>query len=147
AAPAPDGGWQEWSVLFPECPGQPGDPPSDASRWTVGKYLARCLLLLRALFDSLATRQQPEPKPEAGDAEVPPSSPAELVERVARVLAYGRLGTVAALREALRLLELAARWLPELPGAPLLGLHALTRRAAEAELERLADGDPALRRL
>jgi uncharacterized protein with NAD-binding domain and iron-sulfur cluster len=142
----PDGKWLQWKVLFPSSSGDPGDPLTEESRWTLGRYLARCFALIGTLLESLQSSQA------APLASLPvqpsePRSPSELLDRVSRLLSFGHLGTLAALREAMRLLEVATRWLPELPQGPFLSLHGLLKNALELELGRLTRDDQGLRRL
>ena len=142
----PDGEWLQWTVLFPGSSGDPGDPVASESRWTLGKYLTRCVVLVRSLLDSLYGSELISVVDAAG-ATSTAASPSDLRERIGRILSIGQLGTVAALREALRLLEGATRWLPELPQGTLLALHELLKNALELELGRLIREDSGLRRL
>jgi len=140
------GKWLQWKVLFPASPGSPGEPITEGTRWTLGKYLTRCLMLVRTLFDSLQENQAPPlaslepPAPEPANAN-------DLLERISRLLSFGRLGTLTALREAMRLFEAATQWLPQLPQAAVLGLHGLLKEALEVELARMTRQDEGMRRL
>jgi uncharacterized protein with NAD-binding domain and iron-sulfur cluster len=135
------GRWKPWKVLFPPTPGLPGDPPDASERWTVASYLGRCVSLLRTLIESL-----PAAKTNGAAADTAAAG-GSLAERIAQLMRYGELATLAAVIEALRLLEAA------LVAAPLSTEGALTRLvaaisdAARRQLEALIDLDDEARRL
>jgi len=141
------GRWKPWKVLFPPTPGLPGDPPEAGERWTVATYLGRCVSLLRTLIESLPAVALRDEAAAEKVAETPAAAGATPAERIAQLMRYGELATLAAVIEALRLLEAV------LDAAPLSTEGALTRLvaaisdAARQKLEALIDLDDEARRL
>jgi uncharacterized protein with NAD-binding domain and iron-sulfur cluster len=136
------GRWKPWKVLFPPMPGLPGDPPTESERWTVATYLGRCVSLLRTLIESLPAVAL------GGDgADAAPASAASLADRIAQLLRYGELATLAAVIEALRLLEGALGATPIATEGALTRLVASITDAARRQIEALIDLDDEARRL
>ena len=141
---SPGGRWTPWKVLFPPMPGHPGDPPEDSRPWTVGSYLSRCVSLLRTLIESLpAVVLEGSGSPQQG----PATHAAPIADRIAQLMKYGELASLAALVEALRLLEGALGALPTPSEAMLTRLVTAIGDAAHRRIEVLIEGDDQARRL
>jgi uncharacterized protein with NAD-binding domain and iron-sulfur cluster len=148
----PDGAWAAWAANLPATEGLPGDPLPNGQRWTVGEYLTRSIALVRALLQSLQSDDHRD-KPAAPGADVAPDSPestttaGQILDRIARFLKYGELATLAAIIEAVMLLEtLAGSWsrYPQNLIAKFLDAIATNARA---QLESRVGSDNELRRL
>ena len=129
-----DGNPSTWNVLFPPGAGLPGDPEAGGS-WTVGMYLTRCLSLVRALLLSLET----------GETSAPADDPS--LERIRKLLAYGELGGLAALREAVSLLQWAVGQGASATDGSVQQLLAAVSRGLSQRLRGLIETRPAARRL
>ena len=92
------GDWLPWVATFPPAPGIPGDPPGSVELSSVRGYLTRTVRLVISLIRS-AGEGTTLPSKEA--ASVGPEGPWQAIDRL---LKYGALATVAALREAFDLL-------------------------------------------
>jgi uncharacterized protein with NAD-binding domain and iron-sulfur cluster len=141
---AADGTWVPWMAHLPPTPGLPGDPYPSSARWTVVDYLARAAMLVRTLFESLAT--------EAIDGDAASAAPAgsgldDLLAAAGRLLRYGELATVAALIHAVTIVEAMVRTLPAVPDRMLQQLLDAVGAAARTQIEARAERDPQVRRL
>lgn len=102
-----------WSGYLPPMNGDPGTPLDEASNpYTWWGYGARALALVKALLLSTVAgadaRQPRSALDEEAELDFSPdasASPAALVERLARLLRVGALGTAAGLLQAVTLLE------------------------------------------
>jgi uncharacterized protein with NAD-binding domain and iron-sulfur cluster len=139
----PDGTWTPWMAHLPPTPGLPGDPYPSGTRWTVVDYLGRAALLVRTLFESLAT------EPGAGNAAsgTAGASGADLLASAGRLLRYGELATVAALIHATTLIEALVRVVPAVPDTVLQQLLDAVSAAARTQIEARAERDADVRRL
>ncbi|HYH99824.1 FAD-dependent oxidoreductase [Hyalangium sp.] len=143
---SPDGRWSPWTVQLPPFEGLPGDPGNALPRWTIGDYLARSLELVRTL---LATVQEPAPGA-APEAPQPPKStgtPEALLETMSRLLEYGRFATLAAVVEALGLMEVALATLRRYPENLLIRFHDAVVTAVRGQFEKLIESNDRLRRV
>jgi uncharacterized protein with NAD-binding domain and iron-sulfur cluster len=109
-----DGRWLQWTALFPDAGGLPGDPLTKTNPFTVSGYLSRALALLRTLVFDVRTRRA---KDGDGAAEIneecasdvgrqDPDQISKILEQLSR---YGRLGTATGLIEAFAVLETVMR--------------------------------------
>jgi uncharacterized protein with NAD-binding domain and iron-sulfur cluster len=117
----PDGHWRSWNRIFPPAPGLPGDPPTEAQRWSVAMYLMRTVSLLRSLFEGVQLRvdRTPSSRPpgsagtsESGEARATADShsrtgktPEAIAEVLSDLVRYGELATLAGLTHGIGLLE------------------------------------------
>ncbi|QSQ22359.1 NAD(P)-binding protein [Pyxidicoccus parkwayensis] len=146
---SPSGRWLPWKVHLPPFEGLPGEPGVTLPRWTVGEYLARTLELLRTLLSAI---QEPGARPATSGTEAPASapgvgSPEALLESMARLLKLGGFATLAAVVEALNLLEVALGTLRRYPMELLLRFHDAVASALRGLLEQRVAADDELRRL
>jgi len=156
---SPRGQWLPWLALFSPAPGLPGDPLSNRNPFTVSAYLARLATMLRITLAGVST-----PRRENADAPVAPSTPnppsppgtgsirdsssaAEVTAAITRLLKYGILATVAGLREAVALLEIMLRALPQYPAAIIISVLGAVASEARRQLQPLIDNDDETRRL
>lgn len=145
---SPSGDWLPWRVHIPPFTGLPGEPGNTLPRWTVADYLTRTLELLRALLltvDDSQGRSSPDATASGGSAEV--RTPEALQESMSRLLRYEQFATLAAVVEALNLLEVALRTLRRLPLELLLGYHDAVATALRGLLQKQMETDHDLRRL
>ncbi len=112
-----DGQWLQWTALFPDAGGLPGDPLTEANPFTVRAYLTHTLSLLKTLvfevqthratgddsFDDEPAKRFAEPGTE--DSETPEG----ILALLKQLTHYGRLGTLAGLIEAFAVLEMVMR--------------------------------------
>jgi uncharacterized protein with NAD-binding domain and iron-sulfur cluster len=130
-------GWLSWTAYFPAAPGLPGDAMAPNNPFTLGKYLARAVALLRTLLLGVDSWPTAEAQDEALHQDRPPQVTLDrIIEGMATMLRYGTLATMAALIEALALLDLALKALPDLPDALIL---PFVERLAGTIRGRLAD--------
>jgi uncharacterized protein with NAD-binding domain and iron-sulfur cluster len=144
---SPRGAWSQWQVLFPPSEGQPGDLSSARERWTVARYLVRCLRMVRTLVESVEGSAPPaSPAPGSPDTERPPSGD-ELIRRMTSLLRLGSLASIGAFVEALTLLQGVLKALPVVPDSVVLRLQTAVLDAIRKRLDALAEADDQLRRL
>jgi uncharacterized protein with NAD-binding domain and iron-sulfur cluster len=136
-----DGRWSPWTVHFPPVDGMPGDP-GPIRRWTPADYLARCVTLLRSLFDAIRVRTGGAPAPAA-----PRFKAEEAGALLARFASYGELAALGGIVEYLNMLDTAVRALPRTPGEMVLRFHEALARAARSQIETIIDKDDQVRRL
>ncbi|WP_163999445.1 NAD(P)-binding protein [Pyxidicoccus caerfyrddinensis] len=146
---SPSGRWLPWKVHLPPFEGLPGEPGATLPRWTVGEYLARALELLRTLLSAI---QAPGSPPSASGAEASGSapgvgSPEALLESMARLLKLGGFASLAAVVEALNLLEVALGTLRRYPMELLLRFHDMVASSLRGLMEQQVAADDELRRL
>src|SRR5438552_9169334 len=136
----PAGRWLAWGAEIPGTAGLPGDPHPAGLRWTMTDYVGRIAALLRTLVGSLA--------PQLGAATTAAdAAPASVVERVTRLLRYGELATLAALIEAVALLETMLGALSRYPENLVLRLLDAFATNARRQIDARAAADLELRRL
>lgn len=112
-----DGRWLQWTALFPDAGGLPGDPLTEANPFTVRAYLGHTLSLLKTLvFDVQTHRATENDSADDEPAEHFADNNADELQTSERILAmlkqltrYGRLGTTAGLIEAFAVLEMVMR--------------------------------------
>ena len=137
------GDWQTWLACFPPGEGEPGDPLTRHSPFTVTHYLQRTVELLRTLvFSAAEAGTAPgEPPPEdAGAAE-------RLGELGSQLVGLAGLVTAAGLMEALRLLETLLANLPGGSAGPALRLVDTIASGIGQVFERAVEHRPDLRRV
>ncbi|MFL5345413.1 MAG: FAD-dependent oxidoreductase [Hyalangium sp.] len=143
---SPRGEWSPWTARMPPFEGLPGDPGNEIPRWTIADYLARSLELVRALVVS-AQQTVTGTAPQAPSAPVGAGSPEALLEAMSRLLKYGQLATLAAVLEALGLMEVALATLRRYPENLLLRFHDTVAAALREQFVKLLEGDDKLRRI
>jgi uncharacterized protein with NAD-binding domain and iron-sulfur cluster len=143
----PNGSWIPWVAMLPPSEGLPGDAYAAPPRWSVADYLQRAIALARTLLDTLAN-------PESPPAAAPPSAappvgggPGTVLERAARLLKFGELATLAALVEAVELIETMTGALSRYPENLVLRFLEAVVTNARRQLEDRAREDMELRRL
>jgi uncharacterized protein with NAD-binding domain and iron-sulfur cluster len=148
----PGGGWQFWKACFPPGEGLPGDPLPAGDRFTVAHYAKRSLELVRTVLQALAAREDPrglatgpDAAPDARDAA--DATPQGVVDLMLRLSTYGQLATLAALIEAVRLLESVLRSLARYPENTVLRFLEAIASSAREQIEALAARDDEARRL
>ncbi len=145
---SPSGRWLPWTVHLPPFEGLPGDSGNTLPRWTIADYLARSLELVRTL---LLAVQQPGGGPASADGTASrsagPGSPEALLESMSRLLRLGGFATLAALVEAVDLMEAALGMLRRPPLELLLRFHDTVAAALRGMLEQRIEQDDELRRL
>jgi uncharacterized protein with NAD-binding domain and iron-sulfur cluster len=137
-----DGAWQIWKTILPPASGLPGDPPY-RRRFTLVEYLDRSLELLRALFRTLqeGTAESDAPPPS------PDGSRDDVLRRVTQLLRYGELGTLAAMVEAVSLLEMIVGSASQYPENLALRLLDAISNNARAQIRSMVETDRQLRRV
>lgn len=138
-----DGSWGCWSAHFPAGSGEPGDPLRGQNPFTVIGYMQRSVALLRTLLESVE-KQSPH-SASTQRASSSQNSDGALPFNIQNLLAYGSLTTVAALIEALALLELVLEKLPSYPTQTVAALIATISRGAHVQIDRLVQDDDQLR--
>ena len=148
--------WSAWRAHFAPGRGEPGDPPSQGSPFSVLAYLRQSALLLAELLRSARDRSGAADSGGAAAATGSPaaaatSGPQALAAAVDTWLRYGQFATLAAATQASELLLHALQsWLPQAlqdSSAPLIRLIDGLARSARQHTERLAAADTELRRL
>jgi uncharacterized protein with NAD-binding domain and iron-sulfur cluster len=143
----PDGGWVPWMASLPPSEGLPGDPYSQPPRWSVTEYFGRAVALLRTLFATLRPPGQPVPsRPPTPDASASQGADT-IAERLAAFVRYGEMATLAALVEAVELLETMAGALSRYPENLIVRFLDAIARNARAQILSRAEGDLEIRRL
>jgi uncharacterized protein with NAD-binding domain and iron-sulfur cluster len=147
-----NGEWSLWKAALPPTEGLPGDPVRDAKRWSVADYMKRSLELLRALLQTVQSRDATgaqgttaaaEPESTAGAGQ----SPTGLLDALGWLLRYGELASLAGLIQAVGLLELATGSLSLYPENVILRFLDAIAHNARALLEARLERDPAVRRV
>ena len=146
-----EGKWLSWTTFFPSAPGQPGDPLSDNNPFTVSAYLARMLGMLRTLLLDVQTRRVAEREPEHFDGEprVPPGADSNWSDGIGatlnRFLKVGYVTSITGLIEAITLLELMLKALPNYPENIVLEFVEKVTSSARKMFEDLAEKDDDIR--
>ncbi len=127
----PGGEWQIWHGVLPPTAGLPGDPAPP--RWTIADYMIRSVSLVRNLLQTLREDDHPQAaRPGHAHAEgaAVEDAPGGVIERIRRVLQFGELATLAAVIQAVGLLEMVIGSLSQYPESIVLTLmDAITRSA------------------
>jgi uncharacterized protein with NAD-binding domain and iron-sulfur cluster len=97
-----DGGWDDWTALFPPMPGLPGDPLTAGSPFSVSSYLVHAVRLLATIVESARVRQEGDAGSEPRFSPLSPLSPNTVIDGLARLVRYGYLATLVGLAEAMR---------------------------------------------
>jgi len=146
-----EGKWLSWTTFFPSAPGQPGDPLSDNNPFTVSAYLARMLDMLRTLLLDVQTRRVAEREPEHVDGEprVPPGVDSNWSDGIGatlnRFLKVGYVTSITGLIEAITLLELMLKALPNYPENIVLEFVEKVTSSARKMFEDLVEKDDDIR--
>ena len=142
AARNADGSFVPWIAELPPQEGLPGDPPYDGRRLSAADYLLRAARLVRGLLGAFEKH---------GESAVPPRRSAwtqgDVTDRVARLLDLGGLVTLAALIEAVALLEIVLGSLRDYPQSLLLRLLDSISVHAREILEERLEAHPERRRV
>jgi uncharacterized protein with NAD-binding domain and iron-sulfur cluster len=145
---SPSGRWVPWRVSLPPFVGLPGDPENKLPRWTVADYLARSVTLLRSLLEAVQVKSGEGTAPSVpGPPTAAPGTPEAYLAAMARFLKYGQLATLAAVVEALHLMELILAAFRRTPENLFLRFHDAVAGAILAQLERFVSADDEVRRL
>jgi len=137
--------WVPWAVTLPPAPGMPGDP-GPVRRWTIGDYMSRAVTLLRSLLEAIQLRDASWAG--AGSPSTPAHlSPGDVSNGVLRFLRFGGLATMAAVIEAIGLLQSIFASAPLYADSFILRFHDAVRSAARQQIDALVSSDAALRRL
>jgi len=132
-----DGRWLQWTALFPDAGGLPGDPLDRVNPFTMSGYLARTLALLKTLVFDVQTIRTESIEPGVYD-DIDAEDTEKLSGIFERIGHYGRLGTAAGMIEAFAVLETVMRMVSGTDGNPLPRI--LKRNAvAQAAIELLRD--------
>ena len=140
-----EGAWSPWAASFPPTEGLPGDPHGEAIQFSVADYLARTVALVRTLLESVSAAQPGAGTPTRPSA--PPAPPATLLDRLADLLKFGELASLAALIEAIALLETVLGDLSAYSDNVLLRFLDALAANARGLLEQRAAEDRELRRV
>jgi uncharacterized protein with NAD-binding domain and iron-sulfur cluster len=148
---SPSGRWLPWKVNLPPFDGMPGDPGNQLPRWSIADYLARSLTLVRTLLSAVQSRESTPPVTgtpgTTGGRTTGVGTPESLLEDVTRLLKLGQLATLAAVVEALGLVEAVLGVLPRFPESVLVRFLDAISTAARGQLEKVTEKDDELRRL
>jgi uncharacterized protein with NAD-binding domain and iron-sulfur cluster len=148
---SPSGRWLPWRVSLPPFAGLPGDPDGKLPRWTVADYLARTITLLRTVLEAVQLRGGEAPQGTTAAPQVPPSAgvgtPEAYLEAMSRFLKYGQLATLAAVVEALNLMEIVLASFRRYPENLFLRFHDAVAHAILTQLDAMITRDDELRRL
>jgi uncharacterized protein with NAD-binding domain and iron-sulfur cluster len=163
---SPSGEWLAWRAHLPPAPGLPGDPyPDGTPRWSVAHYLGRSITLVRTLIEAVQVRENegrgrpsdanPDSEQATGGSTADAWSeawrrvedPEQLIGQMGRLVKYGRLASLAAVLEALQMMELALGMLPAFPDKLVLGFHRVIKNGLRAQIDALIETDDEIRRL
>jgi len=141
--PSVEGGWVAWTALFPPVPGLPGDPLTTHNPFSLSNYLVRAITLLRSLFIGLYTWKASEGGGELRELsnrfdEKPKGrlpSPKSIAARMAKLMKFGLLTTLAGLIEALAILEVVIKSISAYPENLLLRFVEGITSSIRAQLE------------
>ena len=147
--------WAFWRAHFPPGSGEPGDPVSQGSPFTVLAYLKQSAMLISELVRSAGTLEgmasAAAAPGSAGTGVGTRSGPQAVGAAVETLLRFGQLAGVAAVTEATELLLQAINtWVPQMlreGSAVLLKLIEALASAARARIELLVANDVELRRI
>jgi uncharacterized protein with NAD-binding domain and iron-sulfur cluster len=147
-----DGGWDDWTALFPPMPGLPGDPLSADNPFSVSSYLVHAVRLLATVVESACRRQEGGAESATGMPGLSSLTPEAVLDSLARLVRYGYLATLVGLAEAMRgLTVLFGAWSRRPPGrgaeSPVVRPLENVARSALRLLSDLARRDSELRRV
>jgi uncharacterized protein with NAD-binding domain and iron-sulfur cluster len=138
----PDRRWLPWAAEIPPMPGLPGDPQPGGLRWSVVDYVGRVIALLRTLLGSLAPPGTPSAEPATERV-----SANAILTRAGRFLRYGEIATLAAVIEAIALLETMLGSLSQYPQNLVLRFLDALAANARRQIEARGEADLEVRRL
>ena len=143
--------WSAWRAHFAPGCGEPGDPLSQGSPFTVLAYLRQSALLVAELLRSAGAHEAAGSPAGTPAADPGRSSPQAIGAAVEALLRYGQFASLAAAAEASELLLQAINsWVPQMlrdGSALLIQLIEALARTARQHTERLAAADTELRRV
>lgn len=137
------GDWSTWLACLPPGDGEPGDPLTDHSPFTVGAYMLRTVELIRTLVLSAGGRPPGFDEQAADDR--PPLDP--VGRGVSTLIRLGSIVTVAGVVEALRLLETMIGAVGARPAEPILRLVDTIASGVRDVFERAIASQAELRRV
>lgn len=142
------GDWLAWGTALPPMEGLPGDGFPAGQRFSVPEYMRRSALLVQTLLGTLLGGAESfrtgEP---ARSAFRPRTSPEAAKEILARLLGVGEMATLAAVSEALSVLDLAVESVGRFPDNLVLRALESVRTSAKAQLDSKLEGETTLRRV
>jgi uncharacterized protein with NAD-binding domain and iron-sulfur cluster len=143
------GQWSTWTALMPPGAGLPGDPGRAPQRWTLTDYVLRSIGLVAALLERTAA---PRGSPARADAPrgsgLLDGSPDMVVTHMLRLAQQlTPLATLAAVIEAMRLLQTVLGAVQAYPFEIVRTFHEAVEQGARARLRSLIAGDDELRRV
>ena len=160
--PAPDvgvadrvgGEWEFWIAHFQPGQGQPGDPPTHGSPFTVLAYLRQSVMLVGELLRSASEMESAKAgarRARTADDDATSGGADAVVSATDTLLRYGQLATTAAILEASDLLRQAIHaFFPQMFGdgaaVPIRLIEGLAA-AARRQLEHQVAGDSEVRRV
>lgn len=139
-----DGGWTNWTALFPPTIGLPGDPLDKNNPFTMRSYLGRTIELLRTLLFGVETQVVRRQNPAGPGSETGPAgeqSSGTISDSIAALARAGAITGAAALIEAIGLVESTLRSASEVPESRLLRLLEMSAAAARNSLEDFIECD------
>ena len=147
---AKDGSFSARVFCLPASDGLPGDPISDGSRLSVTEYLIRASSLLRMMVlglrshanDVAEAHSQAGASAPGGLGTAKDEDTSDLQTRIAQLMKYGSIATVAGLVEAAGILELAFKARSFYPIDLIVGLMEATVASARRLLETFIGDDP-----
>jgi uncharacterized protein with NAD-binding domain and iron-sulfur cluster len=145
-----DGRWVPWSAHFPASQGLPGDPYARPPTWSVADYFIRAVALLRTLLATLSddtSRGAFGASATSASATADAPSSETVAARLAQLFKYGELATLAALVEAVEMLETMSGALSRYPESLIIRFLDAIARNARAQIASRAERDLELRRL
>jgi uncharacterized protein with NAD-binding domain and iron-sulfur cluster len=137
-----EGGWVNWTALFPPAQGLPGDPFDQNNPFTMRSYFTRTIELLRTLLFGLETRVVREsgfPGHRSETGLGGERSPGVISDSIGALLSASVVVGAAALIEAIALVESALRSFPQLSEVWLLRLLEMIAAAARNSLEEIVE--------
>ncbi len=141
---SPDGDWLAWGTLLPPMEGLPGDGFPSGRRFSTFEYMRRSARLVRSLLSTIIGGEGGF----ALGAEPPvPSSPDSIRASLARLAGFGEMATLAALGEALSILELVVGAPALFPQSLVLRLLESLRASAKSRLDARLGPEPRVRRV
>lgn len=129
-----DGKWLQWTALFPNSGGLPGDPLTENNPFTIPGYFGQTLSLLKTLvFDVQTRRAGSEERDEesvSSSASVDLETPERILLLLKQLGRFGSLGTTAGLIEAFAVLEMLIRTVTESDDSPI---NSLLKKSAVSQ--------------
>ena len=137
------GHWSNWTAFFPPADGLPGDPLSTHNPFTINNYVVRTLQLLHSLILGLRSSDQTS-EPDLPYETTAPDSNAALSSML-RLVEVGVLTSVAAVLEAIKILEVVLRSIAAYPHSLLVQFIELIASSVRTLLEGIVTSDPAVK--